>query len=396
MFRTRSPFAFPALALGAGIWLAGCSDTPAEDAAPQEEVDAPDQLGEYAIGHDEFTVVDSARGDRAIPVDVWYPVAPADASGARTKYSLSGEIGLESKVAFEAPPALQASALPLLVFSHGYGGINTQSTSLMETLASHGFVVASPEHTGNVQGSLTDSFDDAAANRVPDVSAVIDAMLERSADSVDLMHGRLESGPIGVAGHSFGGMTAVGVAAGWAGASADSRVQAIAPISAVIDGKLQGATRDTPNAGFTEEALGGVDVPVLLLGGTKDTSVPIENNQLAFDQMTGAPVVYKVDVIGANHTHFANVCDIGDLLIGMGFEQDKWSTLGAEALIAPYEATCTDEVFAIDEAIRLQNLYVVAFFKRHLLGLNGYGQYLTAEYADGEPDIAFGSRRAAE
>lgn len=153
MLRTRSPFTFPALALGVGVCLVGCSDTSPEEAATQEQVDAPYQLGEYAVGHDEFTVVDSARGNRAIPVDVWYPVAPTDASGARTKYSLSGAIGLESKVAFEAPPALQASALPLLVFSHGYGGINTQSTSLMETLASHGFVVASPEHTGNAQGS---------------------------------------------------------------------------------------------------------------------------------------------------------------------------------------------------------------------------------------------------
>ena len=400
MLRTRTSLTPPLLALALPLGLVSCSsDTSSGDAAEPavwDTVDAPDQLGIYSVGHQRFTIVDTARGDRSIPVDLWYPVSPEQSGGDATRYSLAGPIGLDSKVAFEEPPALNATDLPLLVFSHGYGGINTQSVTLVETLASHGFVVASPEHTGNAQGSLDDTFDAAAANRVPDVSSVIDSMLERSADSADLMYGRLDGGPIGVVGHSFGGMTAVGVAAGWAGASADARVQAIAPISAVIDGKLQGDTRDSPNAGFTADALGQIDIPVLLLGGTKDTSVPIENNQLAFDQMIDTPIIYKVDVIGANHTHFANVCDIGELLLDMGVEQDGWAGLGAEDLIDPYNATCTEEVFPVTEAIRLQSLFVVAFFKRHLLGVTGYGQYLTADYAVNEPDVAFDSRGSAE
>ena len=32
-----------------------------------------------------------------------------------------------------------------------------------------------------------------------------------------------------------------------------------------------------------------------------------------------APAVYKVDIIGANHTHFANICDTGNMLIDAGF-----------------------------------------------------------------------------
>ena len=53
----------------------------------------------------------------------------------------------------------------------------------------------------------------------------------------------------------------------------------------------------------------------MLMGGTADVNVFLENNEIAFNQIVNAPVVYRVDIIGANHTHFANVCQIGDFLI---------------------------------------------------------------------------------
>jgi len=235
-------------------------------------------------------------------------------------------------------------------------------------------------------------FDAAAEHRVPDVSAVIDAMARRSAESDDAFSDRIATHRVGVIGHSFGGMTAIGAAAGWAGAGPDPRVAAIAPVSAVIDGDLQSDERAGPNAGFTADQLAGVVIPAMLIGGTEDVDVPIENNRLAFDQMVNAPAVYRVDVIGANHTHFANVCAIGDLLIELGLDPDLWATLGAEDLIAPYEATCTGDAFPIAEADRLLSLYAVAFFRRHLLGEVGYDDWLSEGYADGEPDVDFWRR----
>ena len=38
---------------------------------------------------------------------------------------------------------------PLIVFSHGNGGLGVQSFFLTEYLASHGYVVVCPDHTGN-------------------------------------------------------------------------------------------------------------------------------------------------------------------------------------------------------------------------------------------------------
>ncbi|MEZ5571069.1 MAG: alpha/beta hydrolase [Halioglobus sp.] len=362
--------------------LVACSDSSDQSVA---SIDAPDKLGAFGVGHSSFTAIDAMRDNRSLLVDVWYPVDPQDRrESALTTYLLAPGIGLGSEVAVDDLPVSNRENQTLLVFSHGYGGTNTQSVELMEMLASHGFIVASPVHTGNSQSSNTDSFDEAAGNRVPDVSFVIDTMIDRSQQTGDRFYNRIDGQRVGVVGHSFGGMTAIGMAAGWAGASPDPRVVAIVPISAVIDAQLQSDTRTSPNAGFTAAQLGSITVPVMLIGGTKDVDVFIENNRIAFEQLTNSPKVYKVDIIGATHTHFANVCAIGNLLIELGITQATWPAIGAEELLEPYAMTCSAEAFPIEEAIRLQNLFVVSFFKRYLLGDTGYDRYLSSEYADSE------------
>ena len=352
----------------------------------------PTALGAFAVGHAAETFVDTARSDRPLPVNLWYPADPEAIVGLpATEYELGAGIGLPSEVAVDGA-AVASGSFPLLIFSHGFGGIGTQSVELVETLASHGFIVVSPEHTGNTQADMSDSFDRAAANRVPDVTFLIDTMFARGRAAEDDFHRRIDESAVGVVGHSFGGMTAIGAAAGWAGAPADPRVGAIVPISAVIDGELQRDDRSGPNAGFTAAQLETVEVPVLLIGGTADEDVFIENNAIAFDQMIAAPSRYRLDIIGANHTHFANVCDIGNRLIELGLTMDVWPSIGAEALLEPYATTCGPEAFPIREVVRLQNLYVVSFFKRHLRDERGYDRFLDAAYAETEPDIDFVSR----
>ncbi len=381
--RRVAPTFFYCLALVCA--LSSCSDS-SDNLAPPGF--APDMPGPFGVGHRAFTAIDPVRDNRMLAVDIWYPVDSGDRrESPRTSYPLAAGIGLDSELAVDDLPVSAREEQALLVFSHGYGGISTQSVGLMEKLASHGFVVVSPEHTGNSQSSSDDSFDEAAANRVPDVSFLIDTMFERSQLAGDPFYNRLDRGKVGVVGHSFGGMTAIGMAAGWAGAGPDERVAAIAPISAVIEAELQSDARSGPNAGFTAGQLGSISIPVLLLGGTDDVSVFIENNNIAFEQMVNAPSVYKVDIMGANHTHFANICDIGNLLIDLGILQESWPAIGAEDLIEPYAATCSEEAFPIDEAVRLQNLYVVSFFKRHLLNERGYAYYLDAGFAEGEPSV---------
>ncbi len=340
---------------------------------------APDALGAYAVGHTMFTLVDDARDGRELIVNVWYPVDEADAaSEPRTEYPLQSVFTLPSDVAVDDLPVSSADgALAFLVFSHGFGGINTQSTQLMETLASHGFIVASPEHTGNT--ALDGSDPTPAENRVPDVSVLIDQMFERSKTSGDAFEGRIDETKVGVLGHSFGGSTALGTVAGWAGAQPDPRVKAIGIIAGGV-----GADN------FSTEALATVTEPTMLLVGTLDPNA-LENHDYVFDRLPMVESLFKVEVIGANHTHFANVCDIGNMLIDrLMITQERWALVGAEALIQPYNDTCTDEVFSIAEAHRLQNLYMVAQFKRFVLGDPDYDQFLSAAHANAhEPAVTF-------
>ena len=367
--------------LMAAMWVAACSSSSDNSVGAGGSRGAPaDKLGSYAVGHTMFTVVDSAREDRELLVDVWYPVDAVNAvSEPRTEYPLQGGLTLPSEVAVDDLPVSSEGTRALLVFSHGFGGINTQSTQLMEALASHGFIIASPEHTGNT--ALDRSDDMPAEKRVPDVSFIIDTLFERSNTPGDAFEGRMDESKVGVLGHSYGGSTAMGTVAGWAGADPDPRVKAIGVIAGGVG-----------NNSFSEEVLSDVTQPTILLVGTLDPGA-LANHQYAFANMPNAEALFKVEVTGANHTHFANICDIGNRLISLGITKDQWDALGAAALLQPYNDTCTEDVFPIAEAHRLQNLYMVAHFRRFLLDQVGYNQFLTAAYADAnEAAVSFESK----
>jgi hypothetical protein len=138
---------------------------------------------------------------------------------------------------------------------------------------------------------------------------------------------------------------------------------------------------------LTDEELAGITVPTLLMVGTLD---PLQTATIRSFDLIASAFLYRVDVVGANHTHFANVCDIGNTLIDLGVTIDQWPSIGAGALVPIYADTCVPPAFPIEEATRLQNLYAVAHFRRHLLGEGYYDRFLTGAYAAArEPDTVF-------
>ena len=333
-----------------------------------------DGFGSWEVGYRHSSAIDRLRS-RELPIDIWYPVDSEDAVGERARYLLLPPLGPDAEIAFDAPHVSDETNRKLIVFSHGSNSISLQSTLLMEMLASHGFIVVAPEHLGNSQSSSGDSFDVSSVNRVEDVSFIIDYFLAGADNAADFSN-KIDPLMVGVAGHSFGGHTTMGTAVGWNGAMADDRVKAIAPISGTL-------------SNYSESELAMLDIPVFLLGGTLDDAVPVSNNDYARQQTTST--VYQTDIIGATHTQFANVCAIGDWLIdNLNISSESWTTIGASALVEPYEESCLGlGVINDEETLRLQNTFLVSFFNKHLQNMPEYSVYLTHEYAKTEASVNF-------
>jgi len=341
-------------------------------AATAAAFDDPDVTGPHEVGHTAYSIIDAARADRELPLQIWYP-ADATAWAAETVFTftdLFAGAGITSPLAKDDVALPAAGNYPLVVFSHGFGGFNIQSLGLMEHLASHGFVVVSPNHTGNTQDDT--SSPNPEADRFPDIAFVIDEMGVANLDAGSPFFGHVDATNVGVSGHSYGGMTSMFMASGYGAEPADTRVKAIVPVAAssnqLSDAQLQSIT-----------------IPVTLVVGTKDGLRPASIR--AYTELTSSLRRILLSVRGANHTHFANVCDIGNPLINAGLGIHLWPNIGAGALVPIWYATCVPPAFPIAEATRLQNLYAAATFRRYLLGETSYDPYLTEAYADTEPDI---------
>jgi predicted dienelactone hydrolase len=189
----------------------------------------------------------------------------------------------------------------LIVFSHGFGGCNTQSTFLMEALAQAGYLVVAPNHsdarcgsarrTGSVLRHPEEPFrspklwnENTYHTRHDDIEAVLDAVLagkKFEGIPVDQKH-------IGIAGHSLGGYTALGIGGGWP-SWRDDRIKAVLALSAFC----------TP---YTVKGdLKHLGVPVMYQGGTRDFGVTptIKRFSGAYD-LSSSPKYY-VEFDGAGH-----------------------------------------------------------------------------------------------
>jgi len=269
-------------------------------------------------------------------VAVWYPT---NAKPAVVQYTPRFS-GLLAK---DAPVTTACGArAPMVVFSHGDLGCGIQSMSLTEELARHGYVVAAPDHADAAichtippqggkpaklpqQPSIFDpsAWDESSRkDRREDVEAVIDELLNNA-----------EFGPvidaekIGLAGHSLGGYTVVGMAGGWPSWK-DARIRALLALSPYV----------MPFQ--VKNNLGNVHVPLMYQGGTLDVGItPFLKGPKGAYAAANAPV-YFVELRGAAHLAWANCGD---------------------------ERTTETCLERIDNA-RLIAEYGIAFFDRYLKG----------------------------
>lgn len=264
-------------------------------------------------------------------VSIWYPTTEA----ART-YSYSDKFS--SELAYDATPS-QCEDYPLIVFSHGFSGCKAQSIFFTEKLAEAGYIVVAVDHkdalcNGNglpidlaLESSLFEPekwSDKNETDRRDDVKNVISGMLSSSK-----FKGSIDTNKIGVAGHSLGGYTALGLGGAW-DSWRDNRVKAVLAFSPF---SMPFTSKDT---------IKNIDVPVMYQGAMFDVFITpfLEGPDGAYTE-TPAPA-YFVKLIGGTHFEWTN------LLCG-----DKKTT---------------DACVNGNGNLQLINKYGIAFFDKHLKG----------------------------
>jgi len=338
----------------------------------------PSRTGPWKLGFTHINAVDAARSNRPVPMDIWYPVDDEDWVDTNFKIPLWFGFGPKATYISEDADVSDVPLRKLIVFSHGYESLALQSSNLMEHLASHGFIVVAPTHTGNT--FLDTSSVDPAADRLPDISFVIDTMESKNNDAGDPFYGRVHTNYVGVAGHSYGGLTSVMTASGYNGTPADDRVGAIMPISA-------SGTVTSESVALTDAEVATISVPALFMVGTLDG---LQSKTMQYyDLISHKPSTFRADVIGANHVHFAFICKLGNWLIyEQGEPIDEWSSL-LDPLVPLYLSTCVPPALGQDRVDRLLHQYAAAFFLMYISN-QSYASYLSQDQAiNYEPLINF-------
>ncbi|WP_083986738.1 dienelactone hydrolase family protein [Frankia sp. EI5c] len=391
---------------GAGQPAAGAEAPPPTALPPAREPSDPGQPGPYGVGYQTLLVPNRQRPDRVLTTSVWYPSPPsprraapgggrpgstsggplAPARTAPAAQTIPAVIGTPAR--YPVAPGVEVPAaraeeeatvapgrFPLVVISHGSAGSRVQLAYLAEALASHGFVVAAPDHPGDTMIEAAEGRQaplvDLASDRILDVSRVISAFTDDDCP----LSAMVRADEVAVVGFSFGGLTSVVSSVGFLRAPADPRVRAVVGIA--------GATEVVPT-----EQLARVTVPVLLIGGRMDGAVPFERNTLrAFDELTGARPRYLVAVAGGTHNSFTEICAQAaaarEAEVARAAEVADGVRLRLEVT---EEMTCRPPAIAIDRAHSLTAHYTVAFLERHLVGVTGYGRYLTPATAEPHPE----------
>ncbi len=257
------------------------------------------ERGPHAVGVMTLDVADPDDPSRRLPTDLWYPVDSARVA-PDARFEAPHPFGQPHEACVDAPAA--PGRWPLLAFSHGNSGLRRQSTFLTTHLASHGFVVVAPDHTGNTfpemlrldESQRKDVHRFARARRPGDLRAAIDAALRAEGPMP-----QIDSNRIGALGHSFGGWTALKMP------RADARVRVVcglAPASEPFVGRRAFEEGELPLA-----------VPSLVIAGADDCLVDLDSSIGPLVARL-APPHQLVVARDADHFHF---CDGIALLHGM-------------------------------------------------------------------------------
>lgn len=300
--------------------------------------------GPHLVGTVTFQLEDPTREDSKAPgrprrlmAQAWYPADPSAAQGPRAPYwpdvtrtgpALVHKVGLPSfflshlahavSHSYESAPfAASLGRVPLVLFSHGLGGVRAQNTSTFEELASHGYIVVSLDHTGDAAAVVFPDgevvlrsleapggeTDEEAASRKASMVRSRAADVRRAVDLLDgtvgarlpgPLEGHVDAARLGIFGHSLGGSTAVEAC------RTDARFIACASLDGYIYGEAEGT---------------GIAQPFLLIRrelAPEEEDMREGQREAFLERLTGPSC--RLRVAGARHYDFTDVAVFSPVL----------------------------------------------------------------------------------
>jgi predicted dienelactone hydrolase len=285
------------------------------------------------------------------------------------------------------PQKLRSGKTPVVIFSHGLASRPEDFAKRAQHLVSYGYVVAIPQHPGSdtkqaealLKGYSREIFDlKEFINRPKDISYAIDELERRNQSE---FQGQLDLESVGVAGHSFGGYTALAVAGaeinfdnlekdckrqfGGLDTSLLLQCRALAlprQTYSFRDRRVSAVFTENPvnSSIFGPAGLSKIEIPVFIAGGNYDPATPFVFEQVRVFPWLTTPNKYLAMSEGQAHVDFSQL----DAGVQATIESVGHFTLPSPDLIASYS-----------------NAVSLAFFGTYIEKREDYKLYLQSAYA---------------
>ena len=343
-------------------------------AASPEHAPDPSQWGPFPVGvtTTSLDLYDHLGHPRTINIEIWYPTTDDFADGPFEAIDFYTDApddlkpivevyeeqlpDIEVPVTRESPPRRGDGPYPLIIFSHGAYGIRFQSVFYTVPLASHGYVVASMDHTGNVlydllraEGYNLDDMVLSALDRPYDAVMTTTLMTTRNETKGDLLEGMIIPEQIGISGHSFGGFTSL--------------------VTAMLDPRIKAAVPQAPASSFL--GIMGYDLadfpcPVMLQGASLDGTLdPDIELTPAYGKLPPPKFLFELKTGG--HFTYSDICMLDLLFIA--------NSLGIEGADNALDDGCAEFNLSTEIAHPMINQFAIGFFNYYLRGSTGSLKY---------------------
>jgi Platelet-activating factor acetylhydrolase, isoform II len=366
-------------ALPLGLLIAGAKPAAALQSAPPAQLTLPAPTGRYRLGTTSLYLVDRSRPDPWVPgqraqimIQLWYPadavdgyprapwLPPVTARAYKKMMGLPSSLNLPVTVGHLGAPVRRcADGWPVVLYSPSLGGERSETTCLVEDLASRGYVVVTIDHVhdsdvvelpdGTVATYAVTPFTNAneiavttkeIVSSVADVHFILDqlAVLNRGGNPdpghPPLPHGlcgALDLDRVGMFGQSDGGSTTAQAM------NADPRIK----VGIDLDGTLW-----TPQA-----VAAGPGRPLLLFGRQNQDSLTV-STWAAFWKTHRGPGL-QLNLIGSTHDTFTDFAALVPQAAPILGKPHSWVVQGIGTINGP-------------RAVAVERAYISAYFDRYL------------------------------